>query len=158
MVRPRLAALALLLTACGGETALASPTPTCRPPVVLASPVASAAPVSATADRAQVDPGATVTFVETVTGPASVQIDCTQPLQLVVADSSGLSVYSAASAGAGSGECGALSLAAGAGVSYQVAWPVDPTLPGGTYTATLSLGDAPQLTLNLAVGTLPGVC
>ncbi len=37
-------------------------------------------------------------------------------------------------------------------------WPVESSIPGGTYTATLILGDAPELTLTLAVGTLPGEC
>jgi len=158
MVRPRLAALALVLTACGGGTALATATPSCRPPLSLPTPAASAGPVSVTADQAQVDPGAIVTFIETVTGPATLQIDCSQPIQLVVTDSTGLSVYSGYSAAAAGAGCGALTLAAGAGESYQLTWPVDPSLPGGTYTATIALGDAPQLTLNLAVGTLPGVC
>ena len=66
MLRPRLAAVALLLTACGGAAALPTPTPRCRSAVHFPSPSASAAPVSATADQAQVDPGATVTFTETV--------------------------------------------------------------------------------------------
>ncbi|MGO8686406.1 MAG: hypothetical protein ACLQT7_04355 [Candidatus Dormibacteria bacterium] len=158
MLRPRFAALALLLTACGGATALATATPSCRPPVSLPQPVTAAPPVSATADRAQVDPGGTVTFTETVTGPATVEVDCSQPVQLVVTDRTGLSVYGSSSAAAGASACGTLVLGAGAGESYQVVWPVDPSLPGGTYTAILSLGDAPELTLSLAVGTLPGVC
>jgi hypothetical protein len=158
MVRPRLAAVALLLTACGGTAATVTPTPTCRPVIHFPSPSASAGPVSASADRAQVDPGATVTFTEAIAGPATVQVDCAEPLQVVVTDSTALSVYSGYSEEAAADACGTLTLAAGAGESYQVAWPVDPSLPGGTYTATLVLGDAPQLTLTLAVGTLPGVC
>jgi hypothetical protein len=158
MIRLRFAVLALLLTACGGELGAATPTAHCRPALSLPSPSASAAPVAATADRAQVDPGSTVTFIETITGPATQQIDCSQPLQVVVTDSTGLSVYSGDSTAAVSSACGTLTLASGAGESYQVAWPVDPSLPGGTYTATLVLGDAPQLSLNLAVGTLPGEC
>jgi hypothetical protein len=158
MLRPRLAALALLLTACGSGTALATATPTCRPAPSLPSPEASASPVSATADRAQVDPGGTVTFTETVTGPATVEVDCSQPVQLVVSDRTGLSVYGSSSVSAGAGACGDVVLGAGVEESYQVIWPVDPSLPGGTYTAVLTLGDAPGLSLSLAVGTLPGVC
>jgi hypothetical protein len=158
MIAPRLAALGLLLTACAGTTSLGSPTPVCRPPLLLPSPAASLAPVSATADRAQVDPGATVTFVETLSGPATVDVDCSQPLQVIVTDSAGLSVYSGVSAPAPAGGCGTLSLAAGTGEAFEVQWQVDPALPGGTYTATLALGDAPELTLPVAVGTLPGAC
>ncbi len=158
MVGPRLAPLALLLAACGGVVAVATPTPSCRPAPVLAAPSAAAAPVSATADRALVDPGGTVAFTEIVDGPAMVEVDCSQPLQVVVTDGTGLTVYSGYSAGAPPSACGEVSLAAGAGETYQVSWPVDASLPGGTYTATLVLGDAPELTLNLAVGTLPGAC
>ncbi len=157
MLHPRLAAVALLLTACGAA-ASATPTPRCHPAVHFPSPSASAAPVSATADQAQVDPGATVTLTETITGPATVQVDCSAPLQVLVTDSTALSVYSGYSAEAAADACGTLILAAGARQSYQVTWPVDPSLPGGTYTATLVLGDAPQLTLSLAVGALPGAC
>jgi len=98
-----------------------------------------------------------VTFTETLTGPASVdEIECAQPLQVIVTDSTALSVYSGSSAAGGA--CGTVTLVAGSSQTYQVAWPVDSSLPGGTYTATLILGSAPQLSLNLAVGTLPGVC
>jgi hypothetical protein len=45
MIGPRLAALALLLTACGGVAAVATPTPTCRPAPILAVPSAAASPV-----------------------------------------------------------------------------------------------------------------
>jgi hypothetical protein len=160
MIGPRLAALALLLTACGGVVAVATPTPHCRPAPSLALPSAAAAPVSATADHAQVDPGGTVTFTETAAGPASVQVDCSQPLQVVVTDGTGLSVYSGYSPAAPATACGEgeVDLAAGAAETYQVPWPVESSIPGGTYTATLILGDAPELTLTLAVGTLPGEC
>ena len=98
-----------------------------------------------------------MTFTETLTGPASVdEIECAQPLQVIVTDSTALSVYSGSSAAGGA--CGTVTLVAGSSQTYQVAWPVDSSLPGGTYTATLILGSAPQLSLNLAVGTLPGVC
>ena len=33
--------------------------------------------------------------------------------------------------------------------------PVDESLPGGAYSVVLLLGDAPQLTLSVAVGTVP---
>jgi hypothetical protein len=158
MLRPRLAAVALLLAACGGTAATATPTPPCRSAVPFPSPSAAAAPVSATADQAQVDPGATVTFTETITGPATVEVDCSEPLQVLVTDSTALSVYSGYSAAAAAEACGTLTLAGGTSDVYQVTWPVDPSLPGGTYTATLILGDAPQLTLSLAVGALPGAC
>jgi len=158
MVRPRFAAVALLLTACGGTAATTTPTPPCRTAIHFPAPSAAAGPVAATADQAQVDPGATVTFTETLSGPATVQVDCSEPLQVLVTDSTSLSVYSGYSEGVATSACGTLTLAVGASQSYQVAWPVDPSLPGGTYTATLVLGDAPQLTLTLAVGTLPGGC
>jgi hypothetical protein len=99
-----------------------------------------------------------VTFTEVAVGPATVQVDCSEPLQVAVTDSTGLTVYSGSSAGSPPGACGEVALAAGAADTYQVTWPVDSSLPGGTYTATLVLGDAPELTLNLAVGTLPGDC
>jgi hypothetical protein len=154
----RLAAFALLLTACGGEVAMTTPTPHCRPAPSLAPPSAAAAPVSATADQAQVDPGGTVTFTETAAGPAMVQVDCAQPLQVVVTDGTGLSVYGGYSPPAPASACEEVDLAAGAAETYQVIWPVESSIPGGTYTATLILGDAPELTLTLAVGTLPGEC
>jgi hypothetical protein len=159
MIGPRLAALALLLTACGGAVAVATPTPSCRPAPSLALPSASAAPVAATADHAQVDPGGTVTFTEIADGSATLEVDCSQPLQVIVTDGTGLSVYSGYSAAAPASACaGEVTLATGAAETYQVTWPVDSSLPGGTYTATLVLGDAPELTLTLAVGTLPGEC
>ena len=158
MIGLRLAALALLLTACGGEVAMATPTPHCRPAPSLAPPSAAAAPVSATADQAQVDPGGTVTFTETAAGPATVQVDCAQPLQVVVTDGTGLSVYGGYSPPAPASACEEVDLAAGAAETYQVIWPVESSIPGGTYTATLILGDAPELTLTLAVGTVPGEC
>jgi hypothetical protein len=160
MIGLRLAALALLLTACGGEVAMATPTPHCRPAPSLAPPSAAAAPVSATADQAQVDPGGTVTFTETAGGPATVQVDCAQPLQVVVTDGTGLSVYSGYSPPAPASACveGEVAVASGVTETYQVTWPVESSIPGGTYTATLILGDAPELTLTLAVGTLPGEC
>ncbi|MGD0448992.1 MAG: hypothetical protein ABSB36_10365 [Candidatus Dormibacteria bacterium] len=154
----RLAALALLLTACGGEVAMATPTPQCRSAPSLPPPSAAATPVSATADHAQVDPGTTVTFTETAAGPATVQVDCTQPLQVVVTDGTGLSVYSGSSPAAPASACGEVALASGLTETYQVTWPVESSIPGGTYTATLILGDAPELTLTLAVGTVPGEC
>src|ERR1017187_9743280 len=107
MIGPRLAALTLLLTACGGVVAVATPTPRCRPAPSLAPPSAAAAPVSATADHAQVDPGRTVIFTEIAAGPSTVQVDCTQPLQVVVTDGTGLSVYSGYSAAAPARACGA---------------------------------------------------
>jgi hypothetical protein len=158
MLTPRLAALALLLTACGSEAAVATATPTCRPAPTLAMPSASAAPVVATANQAQVDPGSTVTFTETASGPATLEVDCSQPLQVVVTDGTGLSVYSGYSAAAPSTACEEVTLADGASATYQVTWPVEASIPGGTYTATLTLGDAPELTLTLAVGTLPDEC
>ncbi|MGA3183977.1 MAG: hypothetical protein ABSE52_05195 [Candidatus Dormibacteria bacterium] len=158
MIGPRLAAVCLLLTACGSAVAVATPTPHCRPAPSLALPSAAAAPVSATADQAQVDPGTTVTFTEIAAGPAMVQVDCAQPLQLIVTDDTGLSVYSGYSPAAPASACGEVTLAGGAIETYQVTWPVDSSIPGGTYTATLVLGDAPELTLSLAVGTLPDEC
>ncbi|MGD1053442.1 MAG: hypothetical protein ABR950_06395 [Candidatus Dormibacteria bacterium] len=158
MIAPRLAVFALLLTACGGEAALATATPSCRPAPTLSMPSAAAAPVEAVADQALVDPGGTVTFTETAAGPANLEIDCTQPLQVIVTDGTGLGVFSGYSASAPASECGDVTLASGASTTYQVVWPVDSSIPGGTYTATLVLGDAPELTLTLAVGTLPGEC
>jgi hypothetical protein len=158
MTAPRLAALALLLTACGGTLATATPTPPCRAAISLPSPAAAAAPVSATADQAQVDPGDTVTFTETVAGPATLEVDCSEALQLIVTDSTALSVYSGSSAATAASSCGTVTVDPGGTLSYQVAWPVDPSLPGGIYTATLALGDAPELALSVAVGTLPRVC
>jgi hypothetical protein len=156
----RFAALALLLTACGGEVAMATPTPHCRSVPSLPPPSAAATPVSATADHAQVDPGSTVTFTETAAGPATVQVDCSQPLQVVVTDGTGLSVYSGSSPAAPASACvdGEVAVASGVTETYQVIWPVESSIPGGTYTATLILGDAPELTLTLAVGTVPGEC
>ena len=126
MIGPRLAALTLLLTACGGVVAVATPTPPCRPAPSLAPPSAAAAPVSATADHAQVDPGRTVIFTEIAAGPSTVQVDCTQPLQVVVTDGTGLSVYSGYSAAAPASACGAVTLATGAEETYQVPWSVEP--------------------------------
>jgi len=137
---------------------VATQTPPCRTPSAVPAPQVAMPPVSAAADQGRVDPGAQVNFTETVTGPTILQVDCQQPLQLVVTDATGLSVYSGAEAPVAAGLCGRLSVAAGAAEAYQVSWPVDPSLPGGTYQATLMLGDAPELTLAVAVGAIPGGC
>lgn len=157
MSRVRLAAVALLIAGCGAGSSPAARTP-CASPSALPAPTAAAAPVSAAADAGQVAPGGTVTFTETIAGPATLRIDCTSPLQVQVTDSTGLAVGSGASAAVSGAQCGPVALAAGASQSYQVAWAVDPALPGGVYTAALVLGDAPQLSLSIAVGVQPGGC
>jgi len=112
----------------------------------------AAAPVTAGADRGQVVPGDTVTFTVTATGPARIHFtECNAALRLIIIDSSQLHVFSG-SAVSQQDTCPELILAAGQTQSVTAAWPVDSTLPGGVYTALLILGDAPQLTLAIAVG------
>ena len=115
-------------------------------------------PVAATASLGRVDPGGEVTFTEALDGPATLEVGCQAPLQVVVSASSGLSVYSGSANAVSGGECGTVTVAAGSRQTYQATWPVDATLPGGDYTATLVLGNAPELTLPVAVGVVPGGC
>ncbi len=157
MSRLPLAALALLVAACGSVAGQAVPVPCGRPPR-LPAPAASAAPVSATASAGEVVPGGSVTFTEAIAGPATVQVGCSSPLQLVVTDGTGLAVYSGGAPAVTGPLCGAVAVAAGQSRSYQVTWAVDPTLPGGAYTAALVLGDAPQLSLTVAVGVRAPAC
>lgn len=153
MGRARPAILAtLLLTACGGG---ATTTPTaCATPAPPPPPSAAAAPVTAVGSTARVDPGGTVTFTVTASGPAQVHFgDCSAPLSLFVTDSGDQRVYAGQSVALSDpSRCPAATLAAGQTLSEQVDWPVDPSLPGGVYQAALVLGDAPQLTLSIAVG------
>lgn len=149
------AALALLLAACGSNS-VPSATP-CRARSTLPAPALTTAPLTASADRGQVEPGGTVTFVVRVTGPAHIHLDdCAAPLKLLVIDASQLHVYSGAAAALGDpAACPELILAAGQSLSVSTSWPVDSTLPGGVYAALLILGDAPQVTLAIAVGVAP---
>jgi hypothetical protein len=150
----RAALMSVVVAGCGSSPAT-SPAPTCVPASPAPSPRAAAPPAVATADRARVDPGGTVSFDVTVTGPASVTVDCQQPLQVIVTDSTQLHIYTGQSPPAQAGHCGPLTLTAGHAESYAVSWPVDESLPGGAYSVVLLLGDAPQLTLSVAVGTVP---
>jgi hypothetical protein len=157
-LRRPLLMVALLLTACGPAKAVATAV-ACATPTPIPAPSMASPPYTAVADVGRVDPGGTVTFTETVEGPASLQVDCAQPLTVVVTDSTGLSVYSGSSAQAqGDGLCGQLSLAGGTTQAYEVSWPVDSSLPGGDYRAALVLGDAPPLILTVAVGVIPASC
>jgi len=147
-------ALAAMLAACGG--AVASAARSCPP--TPAPPRASAAGVTATADRASVAPGETITFTVIAQGAISFTAQCTGPLQLLAADSAQLQVYSATSKAGGGSPCGAVTLAPGARAVYAVAWTLDGTLPDGTYTATLLLGDRPGLTLQIPVAPDTATC
>jgi hypothetical protein len=159
MSRHSLALLALLLAGCGSAAATATASRPCRTPPPASPPQTAQPPYSAAADAARVDPGGSVNFTETVTGPAVVQaVPCSGPLQLVVSDGAGLQVYSGGGAAVAAGRCGTVTVPAGSSVSYQVPWPVDPSLPGGYYTAALVLGAGPTLSLTVAVGALPGSC
>ena len=112
--------------------------------------------MSATASSGRVDPGATVTATETVTGPAHVHFDdCSAPLRVIVVDPSDVHVYSGqAQPATDASLCPEATLAAGQTLQETVTWPVDPTLPGGVYTMILVLGDQPQLSLSVAVGSV----
>jgi hypothetical protein len=103
------------------------------------------------ADRAAVAPGATVTFTVVATGPATYSTPCDGPMRLLVEDTTQFSVYAAVSRAGPASACGAVVVAAGSHEVYSVAWPVDPTLPDGTYQARLLLGDAAPLTLPIRV-------
>jgi len=154
MVGQRIWLITLLLAACGGV----SPASTGTACPNIPAPRDSVPPVVASADQGRVDPGGTVTFTETISGPASLQIECSGPLQVVVTDGTGLSIYTGSGSAVSGSLCGSVTLASGASQSYQVSWPVDPSLPGGDYAASLVLGDAPQLTLTVAVGVIAGNC
>jgi len=147
--------LAGVLAACGSATVAASRT--CPPTPAPAR--ASQAAISASADRAFVALGQTATFTVIAQGSVSYTASCGHPLQLLVADASQLQVYSGTSAAGGGGSpCGAVSLGPSARAVYAVTWPVESTLPGGTYTATLLLGDRAPLVLSIAVGAQVAGC
>ncbi len=99
-----------------------------------------------------------MTFTVVARGPSRFAAPCDGPVQLVVNDSGQLSVYSAVSATGEASPCGPVSLAAGRQAVYSAVWPVDSTLPGGRYTATLVLGDTPALTLTIRVGGAKSSC
>jgi hypothetical protein len=146
---------ALALVACGSArtgSRPCSPAPTQRPPEV------SEATVTAVADRAVVAPGGTVTFTVVASGVSRFNAPCSGPLHVVIDDASQAGVYSTSSASGPSSPCGAVALAAGGRAVYSVAWPVDPTLPGGPYEATLVLGDTPAIQLPIAVGAVKPSC
>jgi hypothetical protein len=153
-LRPALAALALAVAGCGPAARPA----TCRPAATPTPPQASAAALTASADRAVVGPGGSVTFTVVARGPVAFRAGCDAPLQVVVDDSTQLSVYAGAAHPGPHSPCGAVSLAAGATAVYNTAWPVDPHLPAGTYRATLALGDLPALMLPVRVGVLQAPC
>ena len=155
LIRSVCAVCVALIAACGTTNAKS----TCTPRPALPSPSAAAAPVSAVADRARVDPGATVTFTETITGSAALHpANCTD-FHLNVWEAGQNSIYSTDAPIVQNGtDCSQMQLRQGDGVNYIVSWPVDPTLPGGEYNAELSLADAPTLTMTIIVGTAPAGC
>lgn len=152
--RAAAAVVVLVLAACGGG---ANPSATaCVTPAPPPAPSAVAAPVSAVASSGRVDPGATVSFTVTATGPAQIHFDdCTAPLRIIVADQADDHIFSGQSVPISDpARCPTAALGAGQSLTTTVSWPVDPTLPGGVYTAVLMLGDAPQLSLSVAVGAV----
>ena len=147
--------VAAAVAACG--TSVAHPAG-CTPPATPRPPGATSDNVTATADRAIAAPGTTVSFTVVARGPRHFSAACDRPLSLLVSDAGQLTVYSAGSESGTSSPCGSVTLTANRQAVYNVAWPVDRTLPPGAYTATLILGDTPSLTLQVRVGTMKTSC
>jgi hypothetical protein len=143
------AAATLVLAACGGVSTSSS---TCSPPPAApAPPHASSGAVTVVADRAQVPRGGRVELAVSAAGPVSYTAPCDGPASVVVSDSIGLHVADEAPAAAPGEACGAVVLAAGQTAVYTLAWSVDATVPTGRYVAAVTVGDLPEVSVDIHV-------
>jgi hypothetical protein len=144
----------LVLPACGTQVVAVT---RCTPAPAQAIRTSHGA-FSATADARSVPPGDVVSFAVVVQGPATYKASCADPVQLLVADSAQLQVYSATAASGPSSPCGSVVVPGDKHVVYTVVWQVDPTLPYGSYVAELVVGDSASLRLGIALVAAPSLC
>jgi hypothetical protein len=147
-----LLALAACLCACGGGSASASASCPANASATPAPPSATAGPVTLAADRGLVPRGGQVALVADVTGPVDVNAPCDGPASLVVTGSDGVHVFSDTPAPQPGDPCGALTLAAGKVATFHLSWSVDPTLPSGSYALAVTVGDLPEVSVQVDVG------
>jgi hypothetical protein len=143
-----------LLAGCGAQAATGR---SCIPPPAGLARTTQGT-VSASASPASVQPGGSVAFTVTVTGPAQYSAPCTGPVQLLVADSTQLRVFAASADSSPASPCGAVTLRPGRRVVYSVVWQVDPTLPYGRYDAQLVVGYNTDLQLAVSIAAPAGSC
>ena len=157
MSRNLLVAL-LIVAALAGCGPAAATTPSCAP-LATATPVAAhAGAVQVTAAPGSAAPGQVIQIEVSVVGPASLVTDCTQPLDVAVTDTSGVSVDAGITIGTLPARCGPLTLGAGESLGYEATWLPDPTLPSGVYTVNVTVGDQPPLQLPVRIRTADGGC
>lgn len=149
-VRLPAVAATLLLAGCGTPMVT---TPGCTAPATAGAPPpsATAGQLTATADTGLVAPGAMVELSVTVSGPAHLMAPCSGPLELVVVDRSGLHVFAEAPEAAKGLPCGDVTVDSGHTTVFLVTWTPDDTLPSGTYSAVLTLGNSAPLTLPITL-------
>lgn len=152
----RLAPLATLgIAACGGAGGTASTS--CRAPATPAqpSPRAAVGSVSLVAGAATVPAGQTLDLHAEVAGPVRLGAPCSGPAEIVVTDHGGAHVFAATPVAAAGERCGDLVLAAGEHAAYDRRWTPDSTLPSGTYTVTVSVGDQAPVSVSVGLGRRP---
>jgi len=114
--------------------------------------------VTVSADEAVVSGGDDVSFTVVVQGPDNYTAACPTPLQLLVEDDSSLRVYAGTAPSGPSSPCGDVALTGAQRAVYTAVWPVDPSLPSGTYVAHLVLGDQPDYVVQLQLGLPTTLC
>lgn len=156
---PAAAALAgaALVSACGAPAPLAGAcTPSVQPSAT--RPSALDGPVRITADRGAASGGETVRFTVDVTGPVRYAAACSGPVTLVIVDPANLHVAATAPAAPRGAACGSVDLTAAQHTEYTVDWQVDGSLPGGRYTALVSVGDRAPVSIPVLLSAPGGAC
>jgi hypothetical protein len=160
-LRVAVLSVAAALGACGGSTSR----PSCPPPPAPPTSRAQSGQLVASEDRPRLAAGGSVTFTLVATGPVQYTASCDAPLQLLVTDATQLRVYAGSSAPGTpaapgtAGTCDQVTLDPGRKLTYTVEWRTDASLPPGRYTATLLLGDQPQIDLPVVIAPgIPGAC
>lgn len=147
---------AAFVAGCSGD-AVRSTVPCTPAPVPSTSPAqVTAGAVTVSADRGVVAAGESVTLSVTVTGPAQLHTDCAAPVAFTVVDGANLHVFSTSPAGTGGTPCGDVTLPAGHTLAYELRWTPDVTLPSGAYSTVVTVGNLPDLTVPLVLGSRPG--
>ena len=142
----------LLLASCSASSvASCRPLPTSAPLRLLFGPI------TLSATRASVAPGQSDTLTVTIHGPVQFSADCTEAVQVSIVDSEGVAVAIPPGSQI-TGRCGAVTLGATDSATYTFTWAPDPTLPSGSYTVTLALGDQKPVQMDLEIRTVDGGC